>query len=763
MVPSKLYAASRLRDLPTVGRGLTALWQPNTLSESHPPNVGEILALPLERLRTALAGTYDIDRELGRGGMATVYLAQDKRHDRVVALKVLHPDLAATLGPERFLREIKLAARLNHPHILPLFDSGDADSFLYYVMPYIEGESLRERLERDKQLSVDEAVRHAKSIASALDYAHRQNIVHRDMKPENVMLYEGEAMVMDFGIAKAVSSASSETLTQTGMMVGTPAYVSPEQAAGELNLDGQSDQYSLACVLYEMLAGERPFTGENASAVMAKRFTETAAPLRTVRGGVPEHVERAVTKAMSTAASGRYSTTAMFAQALGSEVLATPTESATVPHSTVSAAKSVAVLPFANMSADAENEYFTDGMAEELINALSKIQALRVASRTSSFAFKGKNEDISEIGRKLKVSTVLEGSVRKMGNRLRIAAQLINVADGYQLWSERFDRDVEDVFAIQDEISEAIFNALRVILSEGEKKAIERDRSVNVQAYEFYLKGRQFIHQWSRTGLEYARQMFRRAIEIDPDYALAYAGLADSCSLLYMNCDAREQNLTQGNAASRRALELGPGLAEAHLSSGLTHSLSMRFTEAEREFEFAMKLDPTLFEAVYHYGRARIAQGEFAEAVKLFERACLLRPEDFQAPFFLAQCFVSMGMNEESRSMYRKAKRLIDERLELNPDDARACQLGASTAARLGENEAAADYARRALKINPDDPLLLYNVSCMFALVGNPDEALSCLEKAVDKGYGQKDWVAHDTDLDSLRSLPRFQSIVEGM
>jgi len=721
------------------------------------------LALPLERLREALAGSYNIDRELGRGGMATVYLAQDTRHDRVVALKVLHPDLAASLGPERFLREIKLAARLNHPHILPLFDSGEAESFLYYVMPYIEGESLRERLDREKQLPVDEAVRHAKSIASALDYAHRQNIIHRDIKPENVMLYEGEAMVMDFGIAKAVSAASSETLTQTGMMVGTPAYVSPEQAAGEINLGGQSDQYSLACVLYEMLSGERPFTGENAAAIMAKRFTETAAPLRTVRGSIPEHVERAVSKAMSTAASARYMTTAQFAQALGSQVLATPTDTATIPQAIVSAAKSVAVLPFANMSADAENEYFTDGMAEELINALSKIQSLRVASRTSSFAFKGKNEDITEIGRKLKVSTVLEGSVRKMGNRLRIAAQLINVADGYQLWSERFDRDVEDVFAIQDEISLAIFNALRVILSEGEKKAIEKNRSVNMQAYEYYLRGRQFIHQWSRSGLEYARQMFRRAIEIDPDYALAYAGLADSCSLLYMNCDAREQNLTQGNAASRRALELGPDLAEAHLASGLTHSLSMRFTEAEREFEFAMKLDPTLFEAVYHYGRARIAQGEFAEAAKLFERACALRPEDFQAPHFLAQCYMALGMKEESLATYRKARRLIDERLELNPDDARACQLGAGLAANLGERDAAMDYARRALTINPDDPLLLYNIACMHALLGNPNDSLDCLEKAVDKGYGQKDWVEHDSDLNSLRELPRFQRILEGM
>lgn len=721
------------------------------------------MALLLEKLRTAFADSYVIDRELGRGGMATVYLTQDSKHDRVVALKVLHPDLAATLGPERFLREIKLAARLNHPHILPLFDSGEADGFLYYVMPYVEGESLRERLEREKQLSVEEAVHHAKAIASALDYAHRQKIVHRDIKPENIMLYEGEAMVMDFGIAKAVSSAATDTLTQSGMMIGTPAYVSPEQAAGDELISGQSDQYSLACVVYEMLAGERPFAGPTAASVMTKRFTETPRALRVVRGSVPEHVEGAVAKAMSIEPSARFATTASFAQALGSEVLATPSDTSTLPQATVSAAKSIAVLPFANMSAEPENEYFTDGMAEELISALSKIQSLRVASRTSSFAFKGKNEDIGEIGRKLKVSTVLEGSVRKAGNKLRIAAQLTNVADGYQLWSARFDRYMEDVFAIQDEISQAIFDSLRVILSDGEKKAIERERNVNLQAYEYYLRGRQFIHQWSRSGLEYARQMFRRAIEIDPDYALAHAGLADSCSLLYMNCDAREQNLNQGNSASKRALELGPDLAEAHLASGLVHSLSMRFREAEREFEFAMKLDPKLFEAVYHYGRARIAQGEFAEAAKLFERACALRPEDFQAPYFLAQCQNAMGNKAESQSTFRKSLRLIDERLELNPDDARACQLGATASASLGEHERATEFARRALTINPDDPLLLYNISCMYSQLGNPNEALNCLEKAVDKGYGQRDWVEHDSDLDPIRGLPRFQTILQGM
>src|SRR6266540_5570788 len=262
--------------------------------------------LPIDRVRDALSDVYAIDRELGRGGMATVYLAQDSKHDRTVALKVLHPDLAASLGPDRFLREIKLAARLNHPHILPLFDSGAADGFLFYVMPYVEGESLRERLDREQQLPVDEALHHTRAIASALDYAHRQGIVHRDIKPENLMLYEGEAMVMDFGIAKALSAAGPETLTQTGMMVGTPAYVSPEQAAGATDLDGRSDQFSLACVVYEMLSGERPFTGPTPQAVMAKRFTDSVPAIRSVRSSVPEPVEKALTKAMAIDANARF-------------------------------------------------------------------------------------------------------------------------------------------------------------------------------------------------------------------------------------------------------------------------------------------------------------------------------------------------------------------------------------------------------------------------------------------------------------------------
>jgi serine/threonine protein kinase/tetratricopeptide (TPR) repeat protein len=719
-------------------------------------------ALPLDRLRAALSDSYVIDRELGKGGMATVYLAQDGKHERLVALKVLHPDLAASLGPDRFLREIKLAARLNHPHILALHDSGDADGFLYYVMPYIEGESLRERLDRQQQFNIDEAIHHGRAIASALDYAHRQGIVHRDIKPENVMLYEGEAMVMDFGIAKALSAAGPETLTQTGMMIGTPAYVSPEQAAGETNLDGKSDQYSLACVIYEMLSGERPFSGATPQAVMAKRFTEMPKPLRSIRSSIPESVEKAVSRAMSTDAAARYSTSAQFSLALGAGSMITPTDTASLPQTVVSAAKSVAVLPFTNMSADADNEYFTDGMAEEIINALNKVQSLRVAARTSSFAFKGKNEDVGEIGRKLKVSTVLEGSVRKMGNRLRITAQLVNVADGYHLWSERYDREMEDVFAIQDDISQAIVKALKVILSEGEKKQIEKARVENVQAYDYYLRGRQYYHI-HRKSLEYARQMFNRAVETDPEYARAYAGVADTCSLLYMYFDARDFNLKQADIASAKALELEPDLAEAHVARGLAVSLIKRFDEAEREFETAMKLDPKLFEAAYWYGRALEAEGRFSEAAKMYERAQVLRPEDYQAPSFLAQAYKALGMTEESAAADRRSVRLMEERLELNPSDARAANLLAATYANFGDEAKALEYAERSLAIDPDDAMLLYNVCCTYTLLGRNDEAIACLERAVDKGFGHREWLDHDPDLNSLRQNPRFQAIMRGM
>ena len=370
------------------------------------------------RLQAGLAGRYVLEREVGRGGMATVFLAQDVRHERPVALKVLHPAIAMSLGSERFLREIQIAARLQHPHIVPLYDSGqvapeqsDGPTLLYYVMPFVGGETLRERLERTPQLPLKEAVVVAHAVASALDYAHQQQIVHRDIKPENVMLHDGEAVVTDFGIAKAVTAAVTKNLTQSGTAVGTPAYMSPEQASGAADLDARSDIYSLGAMLYEMVGGVAPFTGPTIQAIIAKLFTEAAPPLRDQRHDAPDWLDSAVMKALSKSPGARYATAAQFAHAL-----TWPSGTTTPPGGPTGAhvpAKSIAVLPFVNMSNDAENEYFSDGIAEEIINALTRIEALRVASRTSSFAFKGKNEDIGEIGRKLKVSTVLEGSVRK--------------------------------------------------------------------------------------------------------------------------------------------------------------------------------------------------------------------------------------------------------------------------------------------------------------------------------------------------------------
>jgi serine/threonine protein kinase/Flp pilus assembly protein TadD len=712
----------------------------------------------LERLEKALADKYEIERELGRGGMATVYLAHDRKHDRAVALKVLHPELSSALGPDRFLREIKVAARLNHPHILPLHDSGEANGFLYYVMPYVEGESLRSRLNRDGKLPLDEALYLARGVAGALDYAHRQRVVHRDIKPENIMLHEGEAMVMDFGIAKAVSVASGDTLTQTGMMVGTPAYVSPEQAAGEAEIDGRSDQYSLACMLYEILSGKKAFTGSTAQSVLSKRFTDPVPSLRKVEPSVPDEIDEAVTKALSKEPRERFPTSGEFAKALVWPKVSTPGDQTTVKPAV--APKSIAVLPFADMSAERENGYFTDGMAEEIINALTTIKALRVASRTSSFAFKATTEDIRQVGKKLDVATVLEGSVRKAGNKLRITAQLVNVADGYQLWSQRYDRDMEDVFAIQDEIAQNIVKALRVILSEDEKRAIERVPTANVEAYDCYLRGRQFFHQFQKSSLEFARQMFTRAIEIDPTYALAYAGVADSCSVLYTNFDATDANLANADTASRRALELDPGLAEAHVARGLAVSLHGNHADAEGEFETAMKLNPQLFDAAYMYGRALLAQGKHEKAAKMFERAAELRPEDYVVPGLLAGTYAGLGRTADAQIAYRRQLSAASKRLELNPDDPRALYMGGVSLSRLGEPARAKDWARQALAINAGDATVLYNVACVYATSGESEEAIALLERSVAAGFGHWNWIENDSDFESLRGHPRFQALL---
>ncbi|HZJ01224.1 MAG TPA: protein kinase [Gemmatimonadaceae bacterium] len=705
----------------------------------------------------AISKSYRIDRELGRGGMATVYLGHDVRHNRRVAVKVLHPELSNSIGPERFLREIELAARLNHPHIVPLFDSGNAEGFLYYVMPVVEGETLRDRLLRDGQIPLEESLQLVRGMAAALDYAHRQNVVHRDIKPENIMLQDGEAVVMDFGIGKAVSSAANDTLTQTGTVVGTPAYVSPEQAAGENKIDGRSDQYSLACVLFEMLSGKKAFSGPTAQSVISKRFTDPVPSLRAVYEKTPDEVENAMLKALAKDASERFATTAEFARALVATHLTTPDGS---PLQGAIGSKSIAVLPFTNMSADPEGDFFADGIADEIITALSKVKALRVVSRTSSFTFKGKNDDIREIGRKLQVSTILEGSIRKAGKRLRLNAQLVSTTDSTQLWAERYDRELEDVFAIQDEIASSIVAALRLVLTEDEKKAIENVPTTNIDAYEYYLRGRQFFHQHRRRAHEFARQLYERAIELDPGYALAHCGVADCCSFLYQYFDASQENLRKADSASRRALDLAPHLAEAHASRGLAVSLTGQFVEAEKEFEEAMRLNPKSFEAAYFFARACAAQGKAQEAANWYERAIAVRPDDFAALLLLAGMYGDLGRTEDRIRAVRRSYDAARKHLELNPDNPRALYFGGAALVELGERDKALDWTRRAEQMDPDDPSVLYNVACDYAMLDMKDEGLRALTKAIDNGFGHWSWIEHDSTLDNLRSEPGFLELL---
>lgn len=578
---------------------------------------------PEERLRTALADRYGIDREIGRGGMAKVYLAEDLKHRRKVAVKVMRAGLSSSVGAERFLREVQVAAGLNHPHILTLIDSGDADGALFYVMPFVDGESLRERLEREGQLPLNEALKIIREVSDGLAYAHEREIVHRDVKPENVLLSGGHSFLSDFGIARALSMAGKD-LTQTGSSMGSPVYMSPEQAAGASNLDGRSDLYSLACMLYEMLAGEPPYAGKNPQALISKHALNPVPDVRVLRDSVPVAVSAAIQRAMSKSPADRFGTVAEFAAALGrsspSDALSPTQRSSRERRSRTGlvalmaivalgvvwmaskgregpgvgtprdASLSIAVLPFADLSAAGNWDYLSDGVSEEVLNLLADIPELRVTSRTSAFSFKGKDIDLRTIAERLNVSHVLEGSLRIAGDSARVSVRLLDASEDSRIWSETYHRKLADIFAIQDDIAAKVAGALRATLLGG----TPRSRRTDPEAYRLYLQGRHIAHQVTAENLERAIGLFQECLALDPEYVPAWDALASA----YINQAntgqvTSQQGYGRAREAAQTALRLDPLFARSHGRLGwVAMDLDGDLEAAARHYQRAIELDP---------------------------------------------------------------------------------------------------------------------------------------------------------------------------
>lgn len=696
---------------------------------------------------------YKILEKLGEGGMGEVYRAEDTKLKRPVALKFLRSGiLDDEVIRTRFEREAQAAAGLDHPNICAVYEIDDADGHTFIAMAFVSGENLSDKI-RPGGLEVETALDIASQVAQGLEAAHKQGVVHRDIKCSNIMVSaDGVAKILDFGLA-TIPGGGNET---TGLSSsGTVSYMSPEQARGD-DVDHRTDIWSLGVCLYEMLAGRLPFEGGYNQAVIYSILHQEPPPLSELRPDLPISVVNIVELAMARHPDDRYRSASAMLQDLEE-----PDKVSTVRRR--GPRPSIAVLPFVDMSAEKDQEYFCDGIAEEIINALSKVERLDVAARTSSFAFKSRELDVRAIGRRLGVDAVMEGSVRKAQDRLRISAQIVGVADGYHIWSGQFDREVSDVFSIQEEIAQNIVEVMEVELSENEKKALETSATDNIDAFDYYLRGRNFFYQSKRTSINHAIEMFERATERDPGYALAYAGLADCYSYFYMYFDRSEENLRKALDSSEKAVVLDPDLAEAHAARGFAVSLSKRYNEAEEEFEKAISLNPRLFEAYYYYARTCFARGDKERAVHFYEKACLADPDNHQAPNLLAFTYRCLGENEKSDVWYRHALKNIDKRLELHPDDSRAVYLKSATLIEMGFHEEGLKWADRSYQADPSDPYIVYGVACSYSRVGDVEAAVDYFEKSVACGFAHKDWVEHDADLDPLRDHPRFKAILDGM
>jgi Serine/threonine protein kinase len=801
-------------------------------------------------LNKALAGQYTIDHEIGRGGMASVYLAQDVRHGRPVALKLLHPELAAAIGAERFLREIQVVARLRHPHIVPLYDSGDAAGQLYYVMPYVKGETVRQRIARAGRFAPDDAVRLVREIADALEYAHAEGIVHRDIKPDNIMLDERHAIVMDFGIARALTDDKDRPLTGTGLLVGTPAYMSPEQVTGETNIDGRSDIYSLGCVLFEMLAGKPPFTGPSAHAVMARRFSSPTPSLDPIEQDVSPELRKVLATSMTVAPDERYQTAHDLIADLDLARATTPSQMSHLPAGTITAralsaaasqeaphlashralwigagiaaaavlgtgifllstrraatqatansaaqVASIGVLPFANESGDKQLEYFSDGLTDELISALSHVPGLQVAGRASSFSIKGQNLDVRQAAQRLGVKYVVDAGVRSGGSRVRVTWQLTDGTTGRGLGSGDLDGETRDLIALQDSMAKKIVEGLAPAISGASPDALVRSlghkhETANYEAHDLYLKGHFFWNQRTaatmRQGIEYLRQ----AIAKDPGYALAWAELSSAYTLEPTFGDMKPAEvLGPARAAAQKAIELDPTLSEANTALGMSMTFNDwdpkaalpyldkaialdpensfprlfrvwplimmgRNDDALTEIRKANALDPLSSIINTRVGTVLIYGGRFADAERALRKVIAADPANLLAHFELAKALAAQGKYDEAFSLY---------------PDAIDAEVGTATAGeawaygKAGKPEQARAIYDRLLSRSKERYLSPLALAASAAAFGNRSLALDYLEQGLRDHAFFLVFLRMDPQYDLLSKEARFQRVLSAV